>query len=87
MIGLFFFYLSLLVTDKFVFAFELYPGWKEHVPDFIIFLNPVHKPNYLGEAFLTEFKLSNSFYIFDFLGRIFVGYGLYQTAQAFRKYR
>jgi hypothetical protein len=53
------------------------------VKQFINFLNPAHSINYIDEL--------NPFYgipyVFDFLGRIAVGYGIYQTVQAFRKFR
>jgi len=86
-VGLLFFYLSLLSTDKYTFAFEWYSKWHENIPSYISFLNPIHKPDYLGKDFIKEYVKSNDFYVYDFLGRVFVGYGLYQTAQAFRKYR
>ncbi|MDT0676461.1 pentapeptide repeat-containing protein [Autumnicola musiva] len=46
-----------------------------------IILNPLHKVN--------ELKLGDSqeLYILDFISRIAVGYGIYQTVQAFRKYK
>jgi hypothetical protein len=53
------------------------------IKQLINFLNPVHSINYIDEL--------NPFfgipYVFDFLGRIAVGYGIYQTVQAFRKFR
>ena len=53
------------------------------IKQFINFLNPAHSINYIDEL--------NPFYgipyVFDFLGRIAVGYGIYQTVQAFRKFR
>ncbi len=52
------------------------------------FLNPVHKVDFLKVATNIEAtpfqKLLGS--IWDFGGRIFVGFGIYQTIQAFRKY-
>jgi hypothetical protein len=53
------------------------------VKQFINFLNPVHNINYIDE--LRPFW--GIPYVFDFLGRIAVGYGIYQTVQAFRKFR
>ena len=47
------------------------------------FLLPTHKSQYLG----VDFSYNMGFYIFDFLGRLLVGYGIYQFIQAFRKYR
>ncbi|WP_417558897.1 pentapeptide repeat-containing protein [Mesoflavibacter zeaxanthinifaciens] len=51
---------------------------------FINFLNPARKLDYLDNLKPTFGGIS---YIFDFLGRIAVGYGFYQTVQAFRKYK
>ncbi len=47
------------------------------------FLNPTHHLSYL-ENLNPIFDVS---YIFDFFGRIAVGYGIYQTVQAFRKFK
>ena len=47
------------------------------------FLNPVHKITYIHD--LKPFL--GIPYIFDFFGRIAVGYGIYQTVQAFRKFK
>lgn len=53
------------------------------IKSFINFLNPAHNIDYLNG--LKPFY--GIPYIFDFLGRIAVGYGIYQTVQAFRKYK
>ncbi|MFL0096033.1 hypothetical protein [Tenacibaculum maritimum] len=78
----------MLGTSK--YTFDLILGdWfiiDDNISHFLNFLNPTHKFNYLGDDF-SKYTLSPSFYIWDFVGRIFVGYGIYQTIQAFRKYR
>ncbi len=51
---------------------------------FINFLNPARKLNYLDNLNPVFGGMS---YIFDFFGRISVGYGIYQTIQAFRKFK
>jgi hypothetical protein len=53
------------------------------IKSFINFLNPVHKTTYIDSLY----PIFGIPYVFDFLGRIAVGYGMYQTVQAFRKYR
>jgi hypothetical protein len=53
------------------------------VKQFINFLNPAHSINYIDELY----PFYGIPYVFDFLGRIAVGYGIYQTVQAFRKFR
>ncbi|WP_299365447.1 pentapeptide repeat-containing protein [Winogradskyella sp.] len=51
---------------------------------FVQFLNPAHKFDFMNKV---DENPRTYFYIFDFLGRIFIGYGIYQTVQAFRKYK
>jgi hypothetical protein len=48
------------------------------------FLNPTRNITYLENLEPTFFGIA---YLFDFLGRIAVGYGFYQTIQAFRKFK
>ncbi|KAB8155440.1 hypothetical protein EZY14_006015 [Kordia sp. TARA_039_SRF] len=82
--GLLFFYFSLLSSEKYEFEWNpLY--WSFESNDFKYYwqsLNPVHKHSYLDNL-----KPESYFYFWDYLGRIFVGYGIYQTIQAFRKYK
>lgn len=77
-----FFLLS--ITEIPEYYFTLNPkNWQwEHFKYFLEFLNPTHKFDYLNEK-----KLTPCFYIYDFFGRILVGYGIYQFVQAFRKYK
>ncbi|WP_170106615.1 pentapeptide repeat-containing protein [Christiangramia gaetbulicola] len=51
------------------------------VSHFVQFLTPTHKFDYIDE------NPSGQFYLLDFLGRIIIAYGIYQTIQAFRKFR
>jgi len=82
--GWVFFYLSAVNSNYLPLAncsmFEVYQYGKGF---FIQFLLPTHKFNYISEASLQ----STSFLVYDFIGRILVGYGIYQFIQAFRKYR
>lgn len=50
---------------------------------YINFLNPAHKITYIDDLI----PLWGIPYILDFLGRIIIGFGIYQTIQAFRKYK
>lgn len=55
--------------------------------NFFVFLNPTHKLTFLdnkieGITFSTKFI----FVISDFIGRIFVGIGIYETIRSFRRY-
>lgn len=87
-IGSLFFSLSLLSTSIYKLSDFTHPFFiiEGNVSHFLNFLNPTHKFNYLGKEFALE-TFYIGFYIWDFVGRIFVGYGIYQTIQAFRKYR
>jgi hypothetical protein len=49
--------------------------------DFVTILNPVHKIKELS------IPLTKRIYLLDFLSRIAIGYGIYQTVQAFRKFK
>lgn len=82
--GWLFFYLSLIATDSFEYSCDI-SEWEftRGLGYFIQFLMPTHKFNYMGDGVL----LTTSFYFFDFIGRTFVGYGIYQFIQAFRKFR
>ena len=81
-VGGLFFLLSITEIEEYHFTLD-YRKWEtEHLKYFLEFLNPTHKFDYIQEV-----NLSTKFYFFDFIGRIFVGYGLYQFIQAFRKYK
>lgn len=84
LIGLLFFNLSLISTDLFAFSFNPIE-WEiaEGAKYFVQFLIPTHKFDYLGNKVDT----GTAFYILDFVGRLLVGYGIYQFIQAFRKYK
>lgn len=85
-IGFVFFYFSLVATEK--YEISLIPNdwtWeavKESLKYYFISLSPVHKYTYMDDL-----VPSWAFYIADFIGRTFVSYGIYQTVQAFRKFR
>lgn len=83
-VGWLFFYCSILVTEKFYFTTDI-SNWafSNGFKLFIEFLNPIHKFDYIENTELS----SAWFYFFDFLGKTFVGYGIYQFIQAFRKYK
>lgn len=84
-IGLFFFYLSLINTRKYYFS--LYPSdfdfnsFEVAFNYYWQFLLPTHKPNYMDEL-----APEHLFSLWDFVGRIFVSFGIYQTVVAFRKF-
>lgn len=80
-IGFLFFYLSLIST----YCIEI--GWEPKIFVYYLglyfqFLSPLHS----NELFINEYPNTGTI-ILDFFGRIFVGYGIYQTVQAFRKHK
>lgn len=78
------FSLSILNTDQYFFTLNpLLWEFSHGLKYFIMFLLPTHSFDYLGD----EVVLYTAFYVFDFFGRIVVGYGIYQFIQAFRKFR
>ncbi len=83
-IGWLFFYLSIMNTGLYNFSFNpIKWEFTEGLKYFVQFLIPTHKFNYLGD----NIDLKTGFYLFDFFGRLLVGYGIYQFIQAFRKYK
>lgn len=84
LVGGFFFYLSLIATSSFEPTWNpLEWDYENGISYFMQFLIPTHKFNYLGEGV----NLNWGYYTLDFLGRLFVGYGIYQFIQAFRKFK
>lgn len=83
-VGLFFFCISILSTENYFLSINnlTYNDSVECVKYFFHFMLPTHSIDYLDSERPSVF-----FYLWDFLGRIFVSYGIYQTIQAFRKYK
>ncbi|NRB60302.1 MAG: hypothetical protein HRU50_10260 [Winogradskyella sp.] len=86
-VGALFYCLSVTSTSKYeiTYAFD----WaivKENISGYVQFLIPTHRFTYLNDI-MKGHTLESGFYIWDVLGRIFIGYGIYQTIQAFRKYK
>lgn len=81
-----FFNLSIYCTEHTAEAFNL-SSVGDGIKNYLNFLNPTHKFNYLGNHVIFGAYTKSGFYVYDFLGRIFVGYGIFQTIQAFRKYK
>lgn len=80
--GAFCFYLALINSDDYRFSMRLLncEEFKEALNKYFIFLLPTHK---FSEIYSSNNPITLTF---DLLGRIFIGYGIYQTIQAFRKY-
>lgn len=88
-VGALFFYLVVLWSEEYSFALPI-DFDSRLIPSYLKFMNPlrvfdtealfrVNEPS----SFLTLTELS---YVFDFIGRVFVAYGFYQTIQAFRRF-
>jgi hypothetical protein len=86
--GLLFFCLLLISTDKYEwgtpkFDFELLPAYLK-------FMNPLRfietENLFLNGKLQDRIRLNSCSYLCDFLGRVFVAYGFYQTIQAFRRF-
>lgn len=87
--GILFFYFLILSTKEYSFGFPISfdPNF---VASYLRFLNP-----FRFRELETLFTFSNNqlvinitywSYVWDFLGRVFITYGFYQTIQAFRRY-
>jgi hypothetical protein len=70
--------LMLKVSGDYTYTLD-YTKWEWS--DFVTILNPVHKIKELS------IPLTKRIYLLDFLSRIAIGYGIYQTVQAFRKFK
>jgi hypothetical protein len=82
-----FFTLFILFLEKPYYTFE-WKGFNAFISVhaatfryFLDFINPTHKM-----SFMDQYLPNGWSFLFDFLGRVFVGYGIYQTLSSFRKY-
>ena len=57
-------------------------GFYKSVKYYFTFLTPTHKI-----SFMDAEKPKTFFYVWNFIGRIFISYGIFQTIQAFRKFK
>ncbi|MGE0636787.1 MAG: pentapeptide repeat-containing protein [Bacteroidia bacterium] len=80
------FYLSAISSNTFDFTWDLsWSTFKRGLSFFMQFLLLTHNFNYIDGDELK--KAAVGYFIWDFCGRLIVGYGIYQFIQAFRKYR
>lgn len=89
-IGFVFFYFLILSTKEYSFGFPINFNWN-FTESFLKFMNPLRHFDTddifkNSDRIVRNLILSNWSYLWDFLGRIFVAYGYYQTIQAFRKF-
>lgn len=86
-VAIIFYTISIFMTGNFYLTLnDFIPTINKNASAWIVSLNPTHNPNYIKDIFEIK-SLNAGYYIFDFIGRIFIGYGIYQTVQAFRKFR
>lgn len=88
-IGALFYYLSIINSGLYEFDWVLETRMIEkHIGAYVQFIIPTHRFNYVENYFDRKILGDHPyFYLWDVVGRIFVGYGIYQTIQAFRKYK
>lgn len=86
-IALTFFLLFILFLKEPYYSFE-WKGITEFIKVheitfryFVEFINPTHKM-----TFMDEFSPNGWSFVFDLIGRISIGYGIYQTLSSFRKF-
>ncbi len=82
LVGWAFFYSSLLTTQGFDYTSFDWEICKSYFKYYFDFMNPTHRIDYLKPLEAGAWS-----YLWDFLGRVFISYGIYQTVQAFRKYK
>jgi hypothetical protein len=84
LVGLLFFYPAIISTGLFYFSFKdiSISTFSESAKLYLTFLTPTHKLD-----MFDNYDSSVWTYVWDYLGRIFVAYGIYQTIQAFRKFK
>ena len=79
-------FLLAIILFKSPFLYKENTHIKDYIiPDFIKILNIIDLKPFEKEE-NSIFNLSGLSYLFLFIGRIFIGYGYYQTIQAFRKF-
>ncbi|MFC4269302.1 pentapeptide repeat-containing protein [Polaribacter marinivivus] len=87
LVGALFYYLSVLNTSKYEFSTSIdWNIFSENIATYVQFLIPTHRFIYIDDL-IDKSQLTAGFFIWDIVGRIFVGYGIYQTIQAFRKFK
>lgn len=80
-IGLAFFSLSVISLPDYQFEWNPFKwDMDEFWKNYLTFMNPTHDAD-----LFDDFRPTGWTYFWQTLGRIFVGYGIYQTVQAFRK--
>lgn len=81
------FYISLTLVPKDIILEDsnfITENFQNH---FFTFLNPTHKNIDLSGIIKDHNEYGLGYNAINFLGRLFVGYGIYQTIQAFRKFK
>lgn len=84
-VGLIFYYLSIISTEKYCFGIPYnftVDDYKKNLGYYFISMSPTHEQKYMNDEIPQAF-----FYFWDFVGRAFIAYGIYQTVQAFRKFK
>jgi hypothetical protein len=81
-VAIIFYYITIISTNNYIIGWNLSSNNISKAGKYFFeYMTPTHKVDFLdteGTSILT--------YFFDFVGRIFIAFGIYQTVQAFRKY-
>ena len=87
-IGLLFFLFLLVSTNLFSWGIPNYEN--ELIPAYLKFMNPLRffelENIFKNTPYKDKIILSEYSYLSDFIGRVFIAYGYYQTIQAFRRF-
>lgn len=90
-VSIVFFSWMLSFVDYYSFGFDLEesPGILiENAYNYFIFLNPLHKISEFENILESvDDNIKYKFYLVDYIARIVISYGIYQTIQAFRKFK
>lgn len=84
----FIFFTAMMLSSKFdfIWSFDGFQNFISLSPYYLQFLNPIHKLNFMDSIFDYKLSVNVWFVLFDSLGRIFVGIGIYETIRSFRKF-
>lgn len=80
--SLIFFYFSLIATENFSFSFNDIEITEDVLKYYFTSLSLTHNVGFMSDENPNFF-----FYVWNFFERVFVSYGIFQTIQAFRKFR
>ncbi len=82
-VGVLFFYLTLLSTEHYYFGCDFKSlDFVQLFKHYFTYMMPTHKTDFMDNEVPGKM-----FYVLDFIGRIFISFGIYQTIQSFRQFK